>query len=420
MTLDKLLLQVRRIAEHRELEAEKHIRAAYKQVLKELKQFIGYEYANLAENGKLTYDILAKKQQQARFLEEVQQHIDGIAPEIQSEMTKHVGSVYNLSYNGMVEAAALSAPAEVNAALKGLSYVQPMQVKAGVDNALINKIMLNDILEKNRRSVIYDLKQAINIGLTNGDTVDMTARRISKVLDGDYKKAVRVARTETHRVREAGFYEGARDFDEQLKSTDTNMRMVKIWRTMKDERVRPQRRKKGKGGKWSTKMGHGANHMIMDGQTVLVDEKFTLSDGNVTDAPGQSGIAAQDINCRCFVRYKLMSEDEYIQLTGKNFAGKAFTNVENSDIIKTVNDLQVKGLSIHASERARERGITELSIQEALQTPLHIKEPIIDVYGRKSQRFIGEKATVNINPDTGNIITIWKTGKAILRKYKKE
>lgn len=333
MTLDKLLLQVRRIAEHRELGAEKKIRAAYKQCLKELKQFIGYEYAALAENGKLTYDILAKKQEQTRFLEEVLQHIDRVAPEIRDEMTQLVSSVYNLSYNGMIEAAASSVPDEVSSALKGLSYVQPMQVKSGVDNTLINKIMLNDVLEKNRKGVIYDLKQAINIGITNGETVDMVAKRISKTLDGDYKKSIRVARTEVHRVREAGLNEGAKDFDTQLQEADTGMRMAKIWHTMKDNRVRPNVVRKSKKGT-VTKMGHGANHQQMEGQTVLADEQFELSDGNMTDAPGQSGIASQDINCRCFVRYKLVTEEEYMHLIGKNFEGKMFTNADDSDIIK--------------------------------------------------------------------------------------
>lgn len=333
MTLDKLLLQVRRIAEHRELGAEKKIRATYKQCLKELKQFIGYEYATLAEDGKLTYDILAKKQAQARFLEEVQQHIDRVAPEIRSEMTQLISSVYNLSYNGMIEAAASSVSGEVSSALKGLSYVQPMQVKSGVDNTIIDKIMLNDVLEKNRKGVIYNLKQAINIGITNGETVDTMSKRISKVLDGDYKKSVRVARTEVHRVREAGLNEGARDFDAQLKEAGVDMRMAKIWRTMKDNRVRPNVVRKSKKGT-ITKMGHGANHIQMEGQAVLADEQFELSDGNMTDAPGQSGIASQDINCRCFVRYKLVSEEEYVQLTGKNFEGKPFTEDKNSDIIK--------------------------------------------------------------------------------------
>lgn len=365
MTLDKLLLQVRRIAGHRELGAEKKIRAAYKQCLKELKQFIGYEYATLAENGKLTYGILAKKQEQARFLEEVQRHIDRVAPEIRNEMTQLVSSVYNLSYNGMIEAAASSVPSEVSSALKGLSYVQPMQVKSGVDNTLINKIMLNDVLEKNRKGVIYDLKQAINIGITNGETVDMVAKRISKTLDGDYKKSVRVARTEVHRVREAGLSEGAKDFDMQLQEADTGMRMAKIWRTMKDNRVRPNVVHKSKKGT-VTKMGHGANHIQMEGQTVLADEQFELSDGNMTDAPGQSGIASQDINCRCFVRYKLVTEKEYMQLTGKNFEGKIFTNADDSDIIRKEKFLRIPQIPSSTVRRKIDAGeyATKLSTQQ--------------------------------------------------------
>ena len=54
-----------------------------------------------------------------------------------------------------------------------------------------------------------------------------------------------------------------------------------------------------------------ADHVIMEGQTVLADEMFVLSDGNETEAPGQSGIAAQDINCRCYASYDLMSDDEF-------------------------------------------------------------------------------------------------------------
>ena len=90
---------------------------------------------------------------------------------------------------------------------------------------------------------------------------------------------------------------------------------------------------------------------------------------------------------------------------------KPVDKTDGNGIIKTANGLQVKGLTSHARERA---------IETALQKPLVVKEPIIDVYGRKSQRFIGENATVNINPDTGTIITTWKTGKATVKKYKKE
>ena len=333
MNLDKLLMRARRAVQSRELRAEKRIRAVYKQCLNELKRFIGYEYAALAENGRLTYDILAKKREQARFLEEAQRHIDTVAPEIRNEMIQLVSSVYNLSYNGMIEAAASGVPDEVSSALMGLGKAGAIQAKAGVDSALINRIMLNDVLEKNRKGVIYDLKQAVNIGLTNGETVDAVSKRISRVLDGDYKKSARVARTEVHRVRESGFNEGARDFDSQLKEAGVNIRMVKIWHTMKDNRVRPNVVRKSKKGN-VTSMGHGANHQQMEGRIALADEQFELTDGSLTDAPGQSGIAAHDINCRCFTRYKLVSEEEYIRLSNKNFEGKAFTNGKKNDIIE--------------------------------------------------------------------------------------
>ena len=329
MTLDKLLIQVRRIAEHRQLGAEKQIRAAYKRTLSDLKKFIGYEFAQYAEDGKLTYDILAKKQNMARFLEEVQQNIDGLSPETQAEISECVSDIYKLSYEGMTDAVLKAVPKTAADALQGLSFVQPTQVISGVNNELINKITLNDVLEKNRRNVIYDLKQAVTIGITNGETVDMMSRRVSGVLDGDYKKAVRVVRTEAHRVREMGLSDSARNFDEELQKTDTGLRMVKIWRTMKDDRVRPNRRYKTKKG-WRTTPGSGANHQKMEGQTVLATDMFELTDGHKTVAPGQSGIAAQDINCRCFVQYKLVDNTEFVKLSSKN----KFTNEDNSDIIK--------------------------------------------------------------------------------------
>ena len=48
--LEQTLVQLRRIEEHRETEAEKEIRRLYQELLKDLKQFIGFEYAELAED----------------------------------------------------------------------------------------------------------------------------------------------------------------------------------------------------------------------------------------------------------------------------------------------------------------------------------------------------------------------------------
>lgn len=317
--LDKLLVQVRRIEAHREADAEKAIRREYKKLYKELKEFITVQYAELAKDGKLTFDMLAEKQMQARFLEEVQAKVDGIMPEIHKEVTGLVESSYNLSYKGMIDAVNSATSPELREILNAAG-VNSSVIRSGVNNTLVNKIILNDVLEKNRKQVVYNIKRDVTIGLSNGDRLDTMAKRISKTLDGDYKKAVRVVRTEAHRTVEEGFFDAAKEVDAAFRDDDSKYRMVKIWITMRDERVRPQRRKGKRGtGKISTVMGSGANHVIMDNKTVLMDEPFELSDGATTQAPGLSGVAAHDINCRCIMKEKLWTDEEYFAATGKHF-----------------------------------------------------------------------------------------------------
>lgn len=113
----------------------------------------------------------------------------------------------------------------------------------------------------------------------------------------------------------------------------------------------------------------------------------------------------------------------YQQWYAKYVTGReAIENAEKTGIINTIqtsNGLIVSQLTKHTIERAKDRGVSETDITSALTTPLHIDEIKIDRFGRKSQRFIGESATVNINPDLGNVVTVWKTGQKTIKKYRK-
>lgn len=73
-------------------------------------------------------------------------------------------------------------------------------------------------------------------------------------------------------------------------------------------------------------------------------------------------------------------------------------------------------ISIHAQERMEKRDVSMSDIEDAIKNPLHMGSIKTDKRGR-SVRLTGEKATVNINPDTGMIITAWKTGEKAKRKY---
>lgn len=89
----------------------------------------------------------------------------------------------------------------------------------------------------------------------------------------------------------------------------------------------------------------------------------------------------------------------------------------------SANGVLVTALSIHALDRSQEesRQVTVEGIFDALQKPLN-RDSIktrYDSKGRPSQRLIGKKATVNINPDNGVITTVWLTSHKEIRKYMK-
>lgn len=345
-TLEHYLVQLRRIEEHREADAEREIRKIYKALLKDLKQFLGVEYADYAQDDKLTYEVLRAKGEYARFLEEVEIRINNFTPRAASEIRNTVEDTYKAAYQGMVTAVERSnSAAKLHENLEGIRAITPEIVKRAVENP-ISGLTLDDTLEKNRREVIYDIKQQIGIGLSQGDRMSTMARRITDRIDIDYRKATRIVRTEAHRVREAGYHDCANEIDDVLSSSDAvDMVMAKTWRTMKDEAVRPQRRaRKGKNGKVSSKrktLG-GPNHMKMEGKTVALKEKFDLGGGVKTDAPGQSGVAGHDINCRCYLEYDLMTRDEFEKAVGRKTQQKGFTESAKSGIIKANNTYYTK------------------------------------------------------------------------------
>lgn len=281
--------QLRKTEAHREKKAEKEIRKLYKELLDDTKHFVADEYYKLAQDGKLTYELLRAKGQDARFLSEVEQRLNGLSPKVSKEIRKTVEEMYTLAYEGMVDAVEKAATIdELRDSLRGLKGVSAETVKAHVDNPIAG-LTLSDTLEKNRKNIIWDIKREIGIGLTQGDRYETMARRIAKSLDGDYKKAITIVRTEAGRAKEAGHLESAQGINDTLKQGTTKMRMVKTWRTMGDKRVRD-------------------THGSMDGVTVGVDEDFELPSGHKTKAPRQSGIASEDINCRCFAKYDLREE----------------------------------------------------------------------------------------------------------------
>lgn len=86
--------------------------------------------------------------------------------------------------------------------------------------------------------------------------------------------------------------------------------------------------------------------------------------------------------------------------------------------IVTAQNLEITGISAHFIDRAIEREVAYDEVIAALVHPLYIR-PIKGKENGRSQEYIGEDARVVVNPDTGNMITAWKTSRKLREKYKK-
>lgn len=321
--LERYLVQVRRIAESREAGAERKIRKMYKELAEDLNSWLGNVYAKYAEDDRLDYSILRSKGQYARFLEEVQSKIDGIYPELKSEVENLIDTTYRVCWHGMYNGVTKSKRVEdLKKTFSASKSITPEQIKAAVQNP-ISKLRLNPVLNRNRQQIISNIRREIGVGLSNGDRMSTMARRIQHYVDNDRSKALLIARTEAHRVREVGFNDSAERIDKIMQDNQSDYRMVKTWRNVGDLAVRKTDK---------------ANHVDMEGQTVLADEEFTMVRSRAkAKCPGTSGIAAEDCNCRCRASRDIMNDAEFYAATGRHFSGYKEKNVDNnkkSDKIK--------------------------------------------------------------------------------------
>ena len=97
----------------------------------------------------------------------------------------------------------------------------------------------------------------------------------------------------------------------------------------------------------------------------------------------------------------------------------AVRKVQSIEGIKTPDGIEIKETSLHAIQRMNERKVDIAGIRDALANPINQIETRYGKDGKPSRRYVGEKVTVNVNPDTGVIVTTWKTGSKVLKKMKR-
>jgi hypothetical protein len=212
--------------------------------------------------------------------------------EIQQELIrlsgKNIKSIKTLSSDVYQEAYYHTAFALEYEAQAKLSYglINPKVIEASINNPL-SGLSLNERLIKSRDNIIYNVRQQITQGLILGESYPKIARRLKDTFEGDASKAIRIAKTESHRVQT----EGRLASMEHAQKAGVNM--VKVWVATLDQAVRD-------------------THAALDSVKVGMDEDFIIH-GMHAKAPGLFGIASEDINCRCTVRAEIKGYEPQVR-----------------------------------------------------------------------------------------------------------
>lgn len=160
--------------------------------------------------------------------------------------------------------------------LLSYSLLRPETIEAAVQNPVYG-LTLNETLEKNRDALILAVKAEVTQGLILGVSYNEMSKRLKTVFEGDAQKALRVSRTESHRLHQVGRYNSLQHA--QAKG----IKLKKRWISTLDSRTRDR-------------------HRDLDGQIVDLDAPFKYR-GVEGLYPGEmSGGASQNINCRCSFR----------------------------------------------------------------------------------------------------------------------
>lgn len=272
----------------RQLEVEKAKLREEKKLLKELKKI--YEDAAKEveqkiriSNGKIdlllsVYDELDDKQKsllqsqiyQKKFQENLKRQLDELIGNLNADSydsitryltdsyyTGYIGTMYDIQGQGIPLITPINEKQVTRAMTLNTKLSVPLYTKMGIDVGVLKK----------------QIAKHISRGIATSSSYAHIARNIDGASNIGFNKAMRIARTEGHRIQVLS----ANDAQHAAKAKGCEV--VKQWDATLDGKTRPM-------------------HRLLDGKLAEIDEPFVVDDIEVM-YPGGFGIASQDVNCRC-------------------------------------------------------------------------------------------------------------------------
>ena len=277
LSLEKKAKQLVKLTDKQEKALIRQLQKQYSTSLIETRKAISEAYSKYSDDGILTYAEMQKYNRLVALEKNIVDELNSLYADTGKELRLTLSNMYQDSY--LFTGFSLETEAQQKLAF---SLLPKEQIAEAIQNP-ISGLTLNERLINNRRQIIIKTREQLTQGLIQGESISKMARRIKDVYEGDLNKSVRIARTETNRVRNAGTI---RAYE---KAEAMGLEFDRVWVATLDSRTRDS---------------HGA----LDGQKADKDGLFHIN-GLSTKAPGQFGVASEDINCRCTTRAKLKNID---------------------------------------------------------------------------------------------------------------
>lgn len=246
-----------------EKEYEKELIRNYQLALKELRGRIAFVYekydGSWIEMNR--YNRLVKLEKE--IIEEIRKLTGKNAKTlIKGLMETYEESYYRTSY-------VLTNAVQVDLAFAALSTEL---IRQSIENPLdrVGFLLRN---KENQARLTRQLRELLTQSLILGESYRTAAKKIKERMDIGATNALRIARTEMHRVRHQAQLESMKEGEKR------GIVLKKHWLATIDSRTRH-------------------NHGKLDGVQVDLDEQFEI-DGYRGDGPGLFGAPEMDINCRC-------------------------------------------------------------------------------------------------------------------------
>lgn len=260
---------VERLARRRERE----LLVAYSRSLREIKSQVASMYEKYGTRSELPLSEVQKYNRLKNLEDNIAKEVGKLTSAGTSKIKAGMRETYQESYYRTAFAVEREAQAKL-----GFGQLSTDAVNRAIENELDSVGFIQRNRENNRR-LVRQVRSELTQGLVQGESYQQTANRLTRRFEVGANEAVRIARTENHRVQSKGRLDS---FDRAEKA---GVIAKRVWVATLDSSTRD-------------------THQDMDGAVANEDGMFDLN-GTLVEGPGLTGIAEEDINCRCTVRMEI-------------------------------------------------------------------------------------------------------------------